>query len=192
MWAAMSSRWTATWVLAAVALLSTAWGAPVDAVEVPADSTGGKAHHGYFDASGWVMLRSGLIPGWGQAKNGRWLKATIVAGIEVALFERLHFEQGRIDYYCDRASELPCEDQEKYDYYMSKVERHEGHRKDFIWWTSLTILLSMGDAYVDAQLRDFDVDLQYEPEPGSEGNSGGSPAPGGAGGMIRLSFGRHF
>jgi hypothetical protein len=150
----------------------------------PADSGRAGSRHGTFDASGWVMLRSGLIPGWGQAHNGRWLKALAVAGIEAALIERLVFEQGRVEYYQDRAAELPPEEEEKRAYYESKVDRHESHRRDFIWWTSLAVVLAMGDAYVDARLRDYDVELQAEPEPGAAG--------GAAGVRVRLSVSRRF
>ncbi len=196
----MSSRCAAALALAAMALLSTARGAPAAPVESPADSVEAPGPRGHFDSAGWVMLRSGLIPGWGQAKNGQWLKALVVIGIEAAFFERLHFEQGRIDYYRDRAAALPPGADEKHDYYMSKVERHERHRRDFTWWTGLAVLLAMGDAYVDAQLRDFDVNLQYEPEPQPGGQTESGPAaalkpaagPGFAGGTLRLAIGRRF
>jgi hypothetical protein len=198
MWSAMSFRHSAVVVLAAIALLSGAPGAPAAPVEAPADSAGARPRRGTFDAAGWVMLRSGLVPGWGQAKNGRWFKALVVVGIEGAFFERLRFEQGRIDYYRDRAAALPPGEDAKHAYYMHKVERHQAHRRDFTWWTGLAILLSMGDAYVDAQLRDFDVEIQYEPEPGSEPGSekgteaGGSGVMSGLGGTLRLAISRHF
>jgi len=194
MWFAMSSRCAAALALAAMALLSTAGGAPAAPLEAPADSSGVQPQRGYFDAPTWVMARSGLVPGWGQAKNGQWLKAVVVAGIEAAMFERLRFERGRIHHYRERAAVLPAEEKEKHDYYMSKVERHKNHRRDYIWWTGLAILLSMGDAYVDAQLRDFDVNLQYEPEPqpGEPTESGDTSALAGSGGTIRLAIGRRF
>ncbi len=190
-------RWTATSALLALALLVIA---PGEAQQAPGDSEPGgqpanrspavadsarlAPRRAYFDRSGWVMARSALIPGWGQAKNAKWLKALIVAGIEGAFFERLVFENGRVHYYRDRAAELPAEQEGKRAYYEAKVERHEDHRRDFIWWTSLAVALAMGDAYVDAQLRDFDVELQAEPEPVGASEGGGL--------RLRLSIGRHL
>ncbi|MGH7731657.1 MAG: hypothetical protein ACRENJ_10460 [Candidatus Eiseniibacteriota bacterium] len=34
---------------------------------------------GRFDQPRWVMMRSLLVPGWGQAHNGSWIKAVLLA-----------------------------------------------------------------------------------------------------------------
>ncbi len=116
---------------------------------------------GTFDAPTWVALRSLVIPGWGQAKNGMWWKAILVAGIEGAMIERLHFEDRMVHEYRDKQRDYP----EQADFYERKEDRHKGHRRDFIWWTSLFVLLSMGDAFVDAHLQSFDVTLDGIPAP---------------------------
>ena len=141
-----------------------------------------EATAGPFDAPTWVALRSLVIPGWGQAKNGAWLKALFVAGVQIAFIERLVFENRMVHEYRDKALDDPSEAA----FYKMKAERHESHRRDFIWWTSLWVALSMGDAYVDAHLRDFDVRLQAEPstEPG-----GGDESVGLA---VRVSLGLRF
>ncbi len=176
--------------LAALSVLlasAAAANVPAAAQEAEADSIAAPAtERGTFDAPGWVMLRSGLIPGWGQAKNGKWLKALFVVGLEGLFFERLWFEYDRIDYYRERAHALPADEEAKRAYYWSKVERHRMHRRDYIWWTSLVVLLAMGDAFVDAHLRDFDVDLQYQTAPEGPDDAGqGSTS-------MRLSLGRRF
>jgi hypothetical protein len=108
-----------------------------------------------------------VIPGWGQAANGAWIKALLVAGIEAAFFERLIFEDRLVHEYREKAQTLPSEAA----FYRRKEERHKSHRRDFIWWTSFVVALAVGDAYVDAHLRSFDVRLQAEPrlEDGSDG-----------------------
>ena len=116
---------------------------------------------GTFDAPTWVALRSLVIPGWGQAKNGMWWKAILVAGIEGAMFERLYFEDRMVHEYRDKQREYPGQA----DFYERKEDRHKSHRRDFIWWTSLFVLLSMGDAFVDAHLQSFDVTLDGVPAP---------------------------
>jgi hypothetical protein len=116
-----------------------------------------------FDAPTWVMARSALIPGWGQAKNGSWWKAILVAGIEGAFLERLYFEDRMVRAYRAKAAVTPM-DSDLHAYYDMKLHRHAGHRRDFTWWTASLLLLSLGDAYVDAHLRGFDVRLEGERE----------------------------
>jgi len=116
---------------------------------------------GGLAAPTWVALRSLMVPGWGQAKNGMWWKALIVAGIEGAMIERLYFEDRRVHVYRQKKYDYPGQT----EYYERKEQRHKGHRRDFIWWTSLFVILSMGDAFVDAHLKSFDVHLEGSPAP---------------------------
>jgi len=123
------------------------------------------------DAPSWVMFRSLALPGWGQLKNGAVWKAVLCAGAGAAFYERLVFESGRIDHY-RRARAAAQAHADLAAYYESKVARHRGHRRDFVWWTSLFLLLCGGDAYVDAHLKGFDVRIQAVPEsepPAAEG-----------------------
>lgn len=132
-----------------------------------------------LDGPTWVMLRSALLPGWGQAKNGAWWKAILVAGVETAFLERLYYEDRRVGVYREKASALP-EGSER-DAYESRMHRHMDHRRDFTWWTAILLLLSLADAYVDAHLRNFDVRLEGVPAereaPGAPGGGAqGSPS----------------
>jgi len=116
--------------------------------------------YGFLGAPSWVLLRSFLVPAWGQVHNRAWIKALVVAGIEGAMIERLLYERRRVHHYRALAYERPLEA----DYYFAKERRHRLHRRDFIWWTSLFVFMSMWDAYVDAHLKFLDVDLQTDPE----------------------------
>jgi hypothetical protein len=147
-----------------------------------ADTTATSPHG--FDAPAWVMARSALFPGWGQAKNGAWWKALLVAGIESAFLERLYYEDRMTGVYRARAAATPVESGE-HDFWDAKTRRHIGHRRDFSWWTGLMLALSLTDAYVDAHLRGFNVRLEGAPE------DAGAPAPGqrsATGLQIALSF----
>ncbi|MBP7669068.1 MAG: hypothetical protein KA123_00610 [Candidatus Eisenbacteria bacterium] len=151
------------------------------------DSAAAEGKPGRFDSPTWVMARSLIVPGWGQAKNGAWWKAIAVAGIEGALLERLFYE-ARVSRDFERKAARFPEGSDERARYLSKSEKHARHRRDFTWWTALFVILSMGDAYVDAHLQRFDVSLQggedIDPETGGDGGGGSGPAPPG----IRLGL----
>lgn len=87
-----------------------------------------------------AVLRSLLVPGWGQYYNGQKLKAAIVFAAEVG-------EIGTAIYW-HRESKRVNDERFKIVY--------EDYRNAAYWFLAGTILLSMLDAYVDAQLSDFD------------------------------------
>lgn len=119
------------------------------------------------------MLRSIIVPGWGQAKNGAWLKAVLVAGIGAAFYERLYFENRMVGVYQRKEVEA-AGNEDQVAFYERKEERHRNHRRDFIWWTALFLGLAGGDAYVDAQLKGFDVKIQVAPEDEPVPQTGGA------------------
>lgn len=117
-----------------------------------------------------IMLRSVAVPGWGQWANGRHVKAAVVAAGEGYLLwraadygrqERVRFRQARDT--VDPAAKERLE---------QKHRALGAHRRDFTWWSVFAALLSMGDAYVDAQLGDFDAEFQPQ---GTEAWGGSDP-----------------
>jgi hypothetical protein len=116
------------------------------------------------------MVRSVAVPGWGQWTNGRHVKAVLVAAGEGYLLWRAvdYGRQEQAKWREARAATDPGE-QEKLD------QRHRAlgsHRRDFTWWSVFAGLLSMGDAYVDAQLGNFDAEFQPQ---GTEALGGPDP-----------------
>jgi len=104
-----------------------------------------------------ALLRSLALPGWGQLYNRKYIKAFVVAGLETFLIveavrfwdlaEQAYDEFSSVDdptlrllYYYD------------YDFYRDR-------RNLFLYFSGVTIFLSMIDAYVDAHLQNFDVDI---------------------------------
>jgi len=87
-----------------------------------------------------AMWRSLAFPGWGQWYNGKKLKAALAFGAETGVVGAAVYFDGRLR----KASTF--EDQE---YWRDR-------RNLMYWWLGAAILLSMADAYVDAQLSDFD------------------------------------
>ena len=98
---------------------------------------------------GGAVLRSLLVPGWGQFYNGQKIKAAIVCAGEVALI-------GTAVYWDRQASNAP-DDQTGFVY--------RDYRNQALWFLAGTIVLSMLDAYVDAQLADFDEDPSLALDP---------------------------
>ena len=114
-------------------------------------SRGVERHRPFFSSPTGVMLRSLAVPGWGQASNGAWLKAALVAGGETAIAVSLVRDSRKL-------SKLTADDPG----YAAVFDR----RQREAWWLGGVVFLSMVDAYVDAHLKGFDV--QLGPEPGPE------------------------
>lgn len=87
-----------------------------------------------------AVLRSLLVPGWGQYYNGKKWKAALVCAAELG-------EIGTAIYW-HRESKRVHDDRYQLIY--------EDYRNTAYWFLAGTIILSMLDAYVDAQLADFD------------------------------------
>ena len=88
-----------------------------------------------------AMLRSALVPGWGQLYNDQKLKALLVAAGEMALI-------GNAIYYNQLAVKSQTENERGF---------YQDLRGQFLWWLLGLHLLSVLDAYVDAHLWDFDT-----------------------------------
>ncbi|MBC7187323.1 MAG: hypothetical protein H5U38_09845 [Calditrichaeota bacterium] len=86
------------------------------------------------------MVRSLLVPGWGQWYNGKKWKAALAFGAEAGLAANAVVQ----NQYLQRA-----EDPAAREYYLS-------NRNTSNWILALVVLLSMLDAYVDAHFSDFD------------------------------------
>ncbi|MBN2000847.1 hypothetical protein JW935_25075 [candidate division KSB1 bacterium] len=87
-----------------------------------------------------AMLRSIVVPGWGQLYNGKWFKAILVAGTEIGLIANAVLQ-----------NQLAVQSINKFD-----REFYADNRSLSLWWLGAVILYSMGDAYVDAHLYRFD------------------------------------
>jgi len=97
-----------------------------------------------------AMIRSALLPGWGQWYNDQKWKALLVFGGEAALV-------GNAIYYNQRVAESTTDDERRF---------YRDVRGRFLWWLLAVHLLNVLDAYVDAHLWNFDTgpDLSFYPE----------------------------
>jgi len=130
----------------------TLWNTGVCVYGAPADTLQAKrkSHTG-------ALLRSLVVPGWGQFYNEEYLKAAIAFGIETGLALSASYQNDQMRRY-----------EKKGDNEAAKFYRNDRNR--LIWWLAGFILFSMGDAYVDAHLFDYDISpnlsLDFSPTAG--------------------------
>ena len=91
-----------------------------------------------------AVLRSLVVPGWGQFYNESYVKAVAFAGIEGSLIFSASYQHDQMKRF-EKAQDFPRE------------RFYRNSRNRLLWWLAGTVLLSMGDAYVDAQLYGLDV-----------------------------------
>lgn len=87
-----------------------------------------------------AMIRAIIFPGWGQWYNKKYFKAVLVFGAEIGLVTNSVYLN------------------QKYKASQTELERefYINNRNLSNWWLVGVILFSMADAFVDAQLSDFD------------------------------------
>ncbi len=118
-------------------LVTTILCQPIHAADTTTTQPKGKSPSG-------ALLRSLVVPGWGQLYNGKYLKALVYAGAQVSFAYAIHVQNNRYHYYQNI-------DQD----YLAEFYRDDRNR--MWWWLFGVTLLSIGDAYVDAHLWNFDV-----------------------------------
>ena len=90
-----------------------------------------------------------LIPGMGQAYNGKWIKSALVIGLEVSSYIS----------WQDNANKYKRFDQNNYP--LSR-HRYMEKRNKYAWWIGIIYFYAMIDAVVDSHLHSFN-DLMDEP-----------------------------
>lgn len=108
-----------------------------------------------------VLLRSAVLPGWGQFYNRQYIKATIFAAGEWYLIIGIAQDWRKTSRYSksfNAATDL-AEKGVQFNNYIKYRDR----RNLKLWVLAATIFYSMFDAYVDAQLSDFNQsDKSYQ------------------------------
>ena len=109
-----------------------------------------------------VMMRSAVLPGWGQVYNGKLLKAGVVVAGEGFLvykaFSELSKENDAVDRISNSSPGTP-----EYDQAVEDRESHMNQKINYIWWAVAVHLLQMADAYVDANLADWSAEVGPDP-----------------------------
>jgi len=89
-----------------------------------------------------ALLRSAVLPGWGQFYNDEPVKGLVYGAVELGLLGWLLFENSAAE-DARRSGD------------SAAYETHRQRRLDLIWYTSASWLIGMLDAYVDAHLYSF-------------------------------------
>lgn len=104
-----------------------------------------------------AVLRSALIPGWGQVYNESYWKAPIVWGF-LGYFAYYWIDNNNMYIkYSDLYKESYAIGGLGNQTYLSNRDFYRDQRDEFAVYILLTYLLNLVDAYVDAHLFDFDV-----------------------------------
>ena len=89
-----------------------------------------------------------LIPGMGQAYNGKWVKSALAIGLEASAFISW---QDNLKKHQNYNNDSPL-----------NRHRYLEKRNKFAWWMGIIYIYAMIDAIVDAHLHSFD-DLMESP-----------------------------
>lgn len=97
-----------------------------------------------------ALLKSLVIPGWGQIGNGRVTKAVIFAGLQGwCVGAAIHYGKSASNFKESYEASTAVSTRNQY-YSMFKDRRQE--RNKYLFFLGLTTLVSVFDAYVDAHL----------------------------------------
>lgn len=104
-----------------------------------------------------ALLRSLAVPGWGQFYNGKYVKAAVIGIGESLLIYQTVYYWKRSDKYQDLY--LNEDDSDLRQSKFQQFDRYRDLRNQHIWFLGIAVFYSMFDAYVDAHLKNIDVDL---------------------------------
>jgi hypothetical protein len=108
-----------------------------------------------------ALLRSALVPGWGQIYNESYWKAPVVWGfIGYYIYFWIRNNNSYIDFRNSYRKSL-AEKSPTSSYYLQWREFYHDQRDLFTIYIAIVYFLNLLDAYVDAQLFDFNIQENY-------------------------------
>jgi len=113
-------------------------------------------------------FRSALFPAWGQLTNGRRKKAVVLFSVQTYIYTRLVLETRRAweaQREADRLTALGSEDPgvlADLSAAEAASQNHFDRRRDLLFWALVGGFYGAMDAYIDAQLGDFEGELDKD------------------------------
>ena len=123
---------------------------------VPAENEAAKSELSKKFSPTGALLRSAVVPGWGQFYTESYVKAAVIGSLETFLIYQTVYYWKRTSKYEDLYTGDTTETRaSKY----IQFDRYRDLRNQHLWFLGITIFYSMFDAYVDAHLKNFKIDL---------------------------------
>lgn len=178
----------AAWLLACACLAAPVAARAADGA--PRDTSAAARRVRWTEQPRVVMLRSLVVPGWGQWHNRAHLKAAVVAGVEGWIVGGMVSDQAAMNRVAARAHQATDLSDPNLVEYNSRLDSFVSGQ----WLLGGVLAYALVDAYVDAHFRTFDADFRVDPALPRDAAPAGPPAPGrGRGGArTRLSLEWHF
>ena len=96
------------------------------------------------------LLKSAVVPGWGQIGNKRYVKAGLFAGLQAwFVLSAVHYGADAADY---RSLWEGATDPTTRNEYYGLYQDHRDDRNKFTWFAVINSFVAMFDAFVDAHL----------------------------------------
>jgi uncharacterized protein YfiM (DUF2279 family) len=127
---------------------------PVDTTAIGQDTTIAKINITPRSPAG-ALIRSAILPGWGQYYNKSPLKSALFIGTESS-FLYLFIREDKKFRDEDKKLKNSTDNFERQIHFDNR-ELYRDSRSLWMWWFLGIYLLNLGDAYVDAHLSGFDV-----------------------------------
>jgi hypothetical protein len=102
--------------------------------------------------------RSAVFPAWGQLTNGKPAKAAALFALETYLITGIVIETRRGQ--ADRRLAEAATDEGAREIYDGIADGHYNRRRNLLFWSLLTVVYGVIDAYVDGYLGDFDEEIE--------------------------------
>lgn len=102
-----------------------------------------------------AAIYSAVLPGGGQIYNQAYYKAGVVIGLQGYLLANAFYNDHKADDY--KALSAQASDTYSAELYRQSRKEYQQKRNSDIWWMGITMGLSVLDAWVDANLHDFDA-----------------------------------
>lgn len=130
----------------------------VDSLEVPPVAVQAEIDEGPEKTTLGAVLRSAVLPGWGQFYNESYWKVPVVLGITgIFVYAMIDQHQQFVDYSEQYDATITDENPAGDLRLKSFREFYRDGRDENAWWLLVVYLIQLADAYVDAALFSFDV-----------------------------------